>query len=356
MGTVSAWEAFQSGAEPAEVHDDVLASWRRSRWSGVDPIEVEFPQVEVPGDSPFIRTAAPVLKAMTDLLAESRTCLALTDARGDILWRWVSDTGLKADLDKANFAHGSSLNEEHVGTNGIGTSLESGRLAVVLGADHFVRSLHPWACAAAPVRHPITGRVIGAVNITCRVGDANHFMRVAARSLADGVHSALHAATAAEDRALLDAFVTHRARTTAPVVSLNAEIMVTDAAAGELGLDHATLWQAIVDAGPRASTIALDGERVAQVHPVDPRRIDDGAVLVLRAAPREPAAGGERPVRLALPGDGTADRLSPLERAEADVIAEALVECRGNKSAAAARLGISRGTLYEKLRHYRPLA
>jgi transcriptional regulator of acetoin/glycerol metabolism len=45
--------------------------------------------------------------------------------------------------------------------------------------------------------------------------------------------------------------------------------------------------------------------------------------------------------------------VTPLESAEAAVIAAMLSECNGNKSAAAGRLGISRATLYSKLRRYR---
>ncbi|MGW1784954.1 sigma-54-dependent Fis family transcriptional regulator [Streptomyces sp. NPDC002143] len=43
-------------------------------------------------------------------------------------------------------------------------------------------------------------------------------------------------------------------------------------------------------------------------------------------------------------------RLSPLEQAEHDVIVAALAGCGGNKSQAAARLGIGRNTLYERIR------
>lgn len=48
-----------------------------------------------------------------------------------------------------------------------------------------------------------------------------------------------------------------------------------------------------------------------------------------------------------------ARRLTPLERAERTAIVQALTAAEGNKKAAASQLGISRTTLYQRLRYYR---
>jgi transcriptional regulator of acetoin/glycerol metabolism len=352
MSTVSDWDAFQSGQEPGGVRAEVLASWRRSRWSRVDPTLETAPVGDADEESPFIHSAAPVLLAMADLLADSRTSLALADPHGKIVWRWVSDAALTADLDRSGFQFGSSFSEEQVGTCGIGTALESGRLATVLGAEHFVASFHQWACVAAPVVHPVTQRTVGAVNVTSRASDANHFLQVAARSLAQEVTSALAASASDSEHRLMSAFVLARDRVSAPIVALSESLMLTDAAAAELGLDHGSVWSLVRGAGRGASVVALDDGILAEVTPVDPDRVRDGAVLVLRAS-------GIRPCHPVgdTPSDGHRQgrRLTPLEQAESDVIAATLAECGGNKSASAARLGISRDTLYQKLRRYRPL-
>ncbi len=52
------------------------------------------------------------------------------------------------------------------------------------------------------------------------------------------------------------------------------------------------------------------------------------------------------------PGPVSRRRLTPIERLERDAIAAALQECRGNKNQAAAALGLSRSTLYRRLRRY----
>jgi sigma-54 dependent transcriptional regulator, acetoin dehydrogenase operon transcriptional activator AcoR len=125
------------------------------------------------------------------------------------------------------------------------------------------------------------------------------------------------------------------------VITVDAQHMIIEDDAARYGLDRSGLWQAIGRAGPGTRELVLrDGLR-ARMFPVTPGRLDDGVVLLLGPGQVSPAAPG--PVRHGLP---------PLERAEARVIAEVLAECGGNKSRAADRLGISRGTLYQRLRRY----
>ena len=75
---------------------------------------------------------------------------------------------------------------------------------------------------------------------------------------------------------------------------------------------------------------------------------------VLRRALAARPAGDITPADL--PGEfavsGTRRRLTPLEAAERDLIVSALVEANGNRSQAAAVLGIGRATLYRRLRAF----
>jgi transcriptional regulator of acetoin/glycerol metabolism len=349
-----AWEVFQSGGDPTGVQAEIVKSWRRSQWNGVDPGGLEVRHAEVDPESAFVRTAAPVLSHMADVLTGSSTCLALADLSGNLSWRWVSEPSLGRTLDRFQFDKGARFGEEHIGTNGLGSSLQSGHLAMVVGREHYKEALHGWACAAAPVIHPITRRACGAVNVTCRATDANQLLRMAVRLLADEVRSALYSASTAKQRRLLDAFVSYRAATTRPVITLYDHIMIADEAATALNLEQSGLWAAVREAGPWATVIRLSGAVTARMYPVTPGRLTDGVVLVLLTAKPSNGRHGEL-VRAGAAADPHPPGLSPIERAEAEIVCNVLAECEGNKSAAAARLGISRGTLYQKLRRYHPL-
>ncbi|MGH3638278.1 MAG: helix-turn-helix domain-containing protein, partial [Mycobacterium sp.] len=106
----------------------------------------------------------------------------------------------------------------------------------------------------------------------------------------------------------------------------------------------AELWALVQESGSAAKEVALSDELHARIYPVTPGRTEDGVVLVIRrGVPRGLAVSAQAP----------ALKLGPLEQAERDVIAETLAECGGNKTEAAIRLGLSRGTLYARLRRYR---
>ncbi|MCO4273041.1 GAF domain-containing protein [Pseudarthrobacter sp. HLT3-5] len=110
-----------------------------------------------------------VMPALNDLLADDsssgRHLLVLTDARGEILWRVGSPEVLRR-ADRLEFSEGADWSEAGIGTNAISEALVTGRPVQLFSAEHLVRTHHEWACTAAPITDPATGRLLGVLDVS----------------------------------------------------------------------------------------------------------------------------------------------------------------------------------------------
>lgn len=149
----------------------VGASWRRSARARVSPDEA--PVVELGPDElgPY-RAAHPLARAMPvirELMGAYATdgehLLAVCDAHGRLLWV-EGHTAARRAAGAMNFVEGARWAESVAGTNAPGTAIAVDRPVQVFAAEHFLRPVQQWTCAAAPLHDPRTGRVLGAVDIT----------------------------------------------------------------------------------------------------------------------------------------------------------------------------------------------
>jgi hypothetical protein len=110
-----------------------------------------------------------VMPALQDLLADDsssgRHLLVLTDAGGEILWRVGSREALRR-ADRLEFSEGADWSEADIGTNAISLALVTGGAVQLFSAEHLVRTHHEWACTAAPLTDPATGRLLGVLDIS----------------------------------------------------------------------------------------------------------------------------------------------------------------------------------------------
>ncbi len=154
------------------MRSEVAESWHRSAAAGVD-VGAESSPITLPEDDLVEYRAAhalaPVYPLLDDALGEAaRACdalLALSDHQGQLLWV----TGTTQTLRRAEaigFVEGASWDERLAGTNAPGTSLVLDRPTMVVGAEHYRESVRPWNCAAAPIHDPITGRILGVLDVT----------------------------------------------------------------------------------------------------------------------------------------------------------------------------------------------
>ena len=176
-------DAVEAGA----VRDTILASWTRSREWDVETDNVELScEFDAEPDSPLTRAARPVLSDVSDEFAGEPVSVILTDADGVVLQRRTGDSALHQQLDKVWLAPGFSYAEKFIGTNGIGTALEGRGPAQVFGHEHYVEHLAELACAGAPIWHPVSGKLLGVIDLTCWRPDAGavhvHGRRPASRA------------------------------------------------------------------------------------------------------------------------------------------------------------------------------
>jgi sigma-54 dependent transcriptional regulator, acetoin dehydrogenase operon transcriptional activator AcoR len=213
--------------DPNRVRDTILASWWRSkRWNvAADRIDLAY-SGDPDLDTPLTRSAMPVLRHLREHLEGQPISVILTDAAGVVLSRLVADHDLDRHLDSVKLAPGFSYAEESVGTNGIGTALEGGRPMHVFGHEHYAENLENLACAGVPIRHPISGITLGAVDLTCWRKDADPLLITLAKTTADQITQALLTDSNAREFELLQEYLRACRHSAGIVVALNHEVVM----------------------------------------------------------------------------------------------------------------------------------
>ncbi len=243
--------------EPDQVRDTILASWWRSRRWNVAADHIDLSYVRDPDlDTPLTRSALPVLKNLREHLDGQPISVILTDAAGVVLTRLAADHDLDRHLDSVQLAPGFSYAEEFVGTNGIGTALEGGRPMHVFGHEHYAENLEDLACAGVPIHHPISGKTVGAVDLTCWRKDADALLIALAKTTADQITQALLTGSGEREFELLQEYLRACRRTAGIVLALNNDVVMMN--------DYA---RQVLDPGDQVVLLGQAAEALASRHP-----------------------------------------------------------------------------------------
>ncbi len=298
-------------ADPAAVRDTILASWWRSRELKVAADRIELPYIRDPEvDSPLTRSAEPVLRTLRDQLEGQQVSILLTDSSGLVLVRLTAGDELERYLDKVMLAPGFSYAEEFVGTNGIGTALEGGRPMHVFGHEHYAENLENLACAGVPIHHPISGKTIGAVDLTCWRRDAGSLLLTLAKSTAEQIRQQLLADSGTRELELFHEYLRACRRSTGIVFAVDRDVSMMNELARTV-LDPAD-QAALVGHAADALASGRSGRLEVQLptgptarmtlRPVPGR---SGGVVQVRIVPpagSAPASAPAAPPRTQLPG------------------------------------------------------
>jgi transcriptional regulator of acetoin/glycerol metabolism len=299
--------------EPKHVRAAILASWSRSRQWNVAPDHVKLDYIRDPNlDTPLTNSAMPVLRNLREHLEGQPISIILTDQAGVVLTRLVADHDLERHLDAVQLATGFSYAEEFVGTNGIGTALEGGRPMYVFGHEHYAENLEDLACAGVPIHHPISGKTVGAIDLTCWRKDAGPLLISLAKTTADQIRQALLIDGGMREVELLQEYLRACRRNTGIVFAFNQDtVMLNGYARQVLGPDEQAVLlgqaaESLVSRTRGPVVVDLPTGMTARTY-CRPVRADDvsagGVVHVTLIDPdARPTLALAAPVRSALPG------------------------------------------------------
>jgi transcriptional regulator of acetoin/glycerol metabolism len=228
------------------VREEIAASWRRSRMSGVDPDQLQVPYEPdlVNPEGRLRRVAAPVMERFAARLADTPTGLFLADREVRGVGRWLGTPSLAAPFDAIGAAEGFRFDEEVAGTTALGTPAELGRSVKITGSEHWVEQLSALTCAGAPIRNPVTKQIEGIVDLTCVAEHNADLLLALVQEIAFQVEERFYLDTSIQERLMLRHFTTAARNSSRAVMALNRDMILTNPAASRLtrGIDQELLW------------------------------------------------------------------------------------------------------------------
>ena len=285
----AARDAFlDDGTESPLVRAETLRAWRRSRAAGA--AHEGAPRIalgEIDRDGLVRRAAEPVVSAVMGRLGTADFAIMVTDRDARIVERWASGRTMGSLLDDMSVLPGAVFDESVIGSTGLGTVLEDRGTSIVDGAEHYNRRFDPVIAVGTPIVHPGTGCIEGALDLVCPTGASPELMRALIERAARDAGERLLSGYAAEDRALLDAFLRSRSRgPRRPVAAVNGRVVMANHLAGPLIGSGSSwvLWERVrtaVSSHQSSLRLAVDNDETVdvEVHPVDPSDSAAGGLL-----------------------------------------------------------------------------
>lgn len=236
---------------------EIELSWRRAKLGGLRPdAPVDRLGVsDVDYSSRLMAAAGPVLQEMKEELSGTRYSLLLADEACRIVERWFDTPAIERALEDISAVPGSQFVEDAIGTNGLGTPMETRAGVVVHGEEHFHNALKRFSCYGHPIRHPLTHRIEGVLDITGITRDANPMLAPFLGRAVRDIERRLLEGARVSDRLLHESFQRAAQRRSRPVAALGQDTVLANKAAIDLleAGDHSTLRALAEGPCPRES-------------------------------------------------------------------------------------------------------
>ena len=346
--------------------DDVArlaSSYRRSLDDyRLDPASTTGPRILTSGElraiqqaeEGFLRSTGQCLPRLHAMVREAGYCVILANAHG-VTIDYVVDQEQRKHFKKAGLYPGSCWSENEEGTCGIASVLLDREAITVHKTDHFRAAFTGLTCSAAPIFSP-HGELIGVLDASALASpDARDSQRLVKQLVRQS-------ATVIEDGFFLKSYshccivLAHRNR---HFVEVQPEMLLAIDEHGDVVAANRCARQVIagLDALPRP---------VSQVLEVRAERLFDaragqnllslrlvGAGTWLHARVRAPVKTASLRSRLKSVKQAPDPDYTNEEAAERTRIVQAMTASKWRPLTAAAMLGVSRATLYRRLKHFR---
>ncbi|MED3561283.1 sigma-54-dependent Fis family transcriptional regulator [Bacillus xiapuensis] len=182
--SLDTWMRFikEGVLDTARLNKRILESWYRCKKEKVNPylnsgrhlLTKEQLHSIKKKNSNLIEIAAPYLKNYDQAIKDSGMMALLVDPEGYVLSLTGNEKTLM-DARKINFVEGVRWTECEVGTNAIGTALQTKEAVMINGAEHFSVASHQWSCSATPIFDD-NGNLMGVIDVSCPIEHSHPFM------------------------------------------------------------------------------------------------------------------------------------------------------------------------------------
>ncbi len=158
---------------PGIIDERVARSWRRSLNAGLLPTGRLADNEHSCGSNlrhalacnhDLLAHSRPVMEYLFEQVRHSHSMVILADSRATLM-HTMGDVDFLTKAERVALATGSSWQEQHRGTNAIGTSLAEASAVEINGAEHFLERNGFLTCAAAPIMSA-AGELMGVIDIS----------------------------------------------------------------------------------------------------------------------------------------------------------------------------------------------
>ena len=125
----------------------------------------------------------------------------------------------------------------------------------MFGHEHYAENLEGLACAGVPIHHPITGKTVGVIDLTCWRKNADPLLVALVKTTADQITQSLLNGTSDREFSLLEEYVRACRRTGGIVLAIGNDVVMMN--------DYA---RRILDPADQAALIGQAAEVLARRH------------------------------------------------------------------------------------------